>query len=128
MYEWLGARGVASVVRGAYGYGASADEHARCCAGRARQVGYHDVGEGLDELAAALAALPAPAYGFAYIDTIDSLMHKVGPDAHALIDAEVTGLLDAIEQRLCTRCPRERSCCSRPTTGWRPCRRSRRPT
>ena len=110
VYEWLGARGVASVVCGAYGYGASATSTA-LLRGASAQVGYHDVGEGLDELAAAFAALPAPAYGFAYIDTIDSLMHKVGPDAHALIDAEVTGLLDAIEQRLVHALPEERSRC-----------------
>ncbi|MGH2851455.1 MAG: alkaline phosphatase family protein [Solirubrobacteraceae bacterium] len=99
VYEWLGARDVASVVCGGYGYGTSATSTA-LLRGASAQVGYHDVGEGLAELAAVFAALPAPAYGFVYIDTIDSLMHKVGPGAHALIDAEVTSLLDAIERRL----------------------------
>jgi hypothetical protein len=99
IYEWLGEHGVSSVVCGSYGYGTSATSSA-LLRGVNALIGYHEIGDGLASLADAVAASPAPAYAFAYIDAVDSLMHKVGPRAHPLIDAEVTSILDAIEWQL----------------------------
>ena len=50
---------------------------------------------------------PAPAYGFAYLESIDTLMHKIGPGEpqRSLIDDEVSHLLDLIERALLDRLP-----------------------
>ena len=106
IYEWLGARDVASVVAGPIGYSASPASSA-LLRGATEAQGFFDLGDGLAALAQTLAALPAPVYGFVYVDDIDSLMHKVGPGepVGAHVDGEVAHLLATIEQRLLNALP-----------------------
>ena len=80
---------------------------ARCCEASTQQLGWIDVEDGLTRLADALSTLPAPAYGFAYIESIDALMHKVGPGEpqRSLVDGEIAYLLDVIERALLDRLP-----------------------
>ena len=101
IYEWLGERGVQSVVAGPTGLAASPTS-AALLQGATATVGFEDVGDGLAALARELSARPAPAYGFAYIEEIDSKMHQVGPGepAGVNVDADVERLLSAIEERL----------------------------
>jgi hypothetical protein len=101
LYELFAESGVASAVAGPLGV-AQSPTSAALVRGSIRQIGFLDVGDGLAELAAALSVLPAPAYGFAYIDLLDTLLHKVGPlePASSGVDAEVTRVLDSIQRRL----------------------------
>ena len=107
MYEWLRDRGVQSVVAGPVGFGVSPASTA-LLRGVSGAIGFRNVGDGLAELAVELAARPGRAYGFAYIEDIDSLMHKVGTGAPARthLDDEIANLLDAIEHRLLDALPR----------------------
>jgi Type I phosphodiesterase / nucleotide pyrophosphatase len=106
LYEWLGERDVATAAAGPTGLSASPASSA-LLRGVSEAHGFRDLGEGLATLAQTLAAFPAPAYGFVYIDDIDSLMHKIGPGepAGTHVDAEVDHLLTMIEQRLLSALP-----------------------
>jgi len=107
LYEWLGERGVASAVTGPIGYSASPTSGA-LLRGASSTLGFFEPGDGLEALAAQIAALPTPAYGFAYLDELDSLMHKVGPPADgggSHVDDELDHLLGLIERRLLARLP-----------------------
>jgi hypothetical protein len=106
LYEWLADRGVSSVVAGAVG-NATSPASGALLRGSSRQLGWLDVEDGLTRLADTFAELPAPAYAFAYLETIDTLMHKVGPGEpqRSLVDEEVTHLLDVIERALLRRLP-----------------------
>ena len=106
IYEWLADRGASSVVAGAVG-NATSPASSALLRGSTQQLGWLDVEDGLTRLADALAALPAPAYGFAYLESIDTLMHKIGPGERqrSLIDGEVSHLLDLIEHALLDRLP-----------------------
>jgi hypothetical protein len=106
LYERLAHDGVASVVAGPAGLGAT-PATAALVRGCAHQIGSGELGAGLAELAAQVASLQAPAYGFLYIDTLDTLFHKVGPGQphESGVDAEITRVLDAIEQRLLAALP-----------------------
>jgi hypothetical protein len=101
LYEWLSERGVSSVLGGPRGL-ATTPTTGALARGASRHVAFTDLGAGLAELAATLSDLPAPAYAFAYIDTVDTLMHKVGPlePGRTGVDAEITRILDAIETEL----------------------------
>jgi hypothetical protein len=101
LYEWLGERGVSSVVTGPLGYCMSQASRV-LMRGASGALGFVQAGDGLAAFAAELTALPAPAYGFVYLDDIDSLMHKVGPGEPGAtrVDDEVEHLLSAIERRL----------------------------
>jgi hypothetical protein len=101
LYEWLGDREVRSAVAGPVGFGVSPTSTA-LLRGASAGVGFHDLDTGLRALAEQLTAWPGPAYGFAYIEDIDSLMHKVGPGntAHTHLDDEIVRLLDTIERCL----------------------------
>ena len=101
LYEWLADRGVASVVTGPIGHGATPTSVA-LLRGATSLLGFHDVVAGLGRFARELAASPSPAYGFAYIEALDTLMHKVGPlePERTGVDAEVRHLLSAIETEL----------------------------
>ena len=61
---WLRDRGVQSVVAGPVGFGVSPTS-AALLRGVSGAIGFHNLGEGLAELAAELAACPGPAYGIA---------------------------------------------------------------
>jgi hypothetical protein len=106
LYEWLADRGASSVVAGAVG-NATSPASGALLRGSSRQLGWLDVEEGLTRLADALSELPAPAYAFAYLESIDTLMHKVGPGQpqRSLLDDEVSHLLDLIEHALLDRLP-----------------------
>jgi len=106
LYELLARSGVASAVAGPVGVAVSPTS-AALVRGSTKQIGFDDVGEGLAALARTLTELPAPAYGFVYIDLLDTLLHKVGPlsPADTGVDAEVTRVLDAIERRLLENLP-----------------------
>ncbi|HLW96996.1 MAG TPA: alkaline phosphatase family protein [Solirubrobacteraceae bacterium] len=101
LYEWLAERGVSSVLGGPRGL-ATTPTTGALARGADRHVAFSDLGGGLAELAGVISDLPAPAYAFAYIDTVDTLMHKVGPlePARTGVDAEITRILDAIETEL----------------------------
>jgi hypothetical protein len=101
IYEWLAQRGVASAVLGSMVFAGSPTSRA-LLRGATEQLGFFGLADGLAELAAAMARLPAPAYGFAYIDSLDTLLHKVGPGdpQRTGIEAEVGVILDAIERSL----------------------------
>jgi predicted AlkP superfamily pyrophosphatase or phosphodiesterase len=105
-YETLAGRGVSSVVSGPSGL-AQSPSTAALVRGAACQLGFASVGGGLAELAGAMAELPAPAYGFAYIEDLDTILHRVGPlePGRTHVDAEITRLLDAIEQSLLEQLP-----------------------
>lgn len=106
LYELLAADGVASVVAGPAGV-ARSPASAALVRGSSAQIGFGEIVDGLAELAATLAALPAPAYGFVYLDSLDTLLHKVGPaQPHDTgVDEEITRVLDAIEQALLAALP-----------------------
>jgi hypothetical protein len=106
LYQVLAESAISSAVAGPAGV-AGSPTSAALVRGSTRQIGFLDVGDGLAQLAATLAELPAPAYGFAYIDLLDTLLHKVGPlqPADTGVDAEVTRVLDAIERRLLEQLP-----------------------
>jgi hypothetical protein len=97
LYEWLAERGVASVLGGPRGL-ATTPTTAALTRGASGHVAFSDLRGGLAELAAALSKLPAPAYAFAYIETLDTLLHKVGPlePDRTGADAETARILDAI--------------------------------
>lgn len=101
LYEWLAERGVASVLGGPRGL-ASTPTTAALTRGASARIAFSDLRRGLAELAAALSGLPAPAYAFAYIETLDTLLHKVGPlePGRTGADAETVRILDAIETEL----------------------------
>jgi hypothetical protein len=108
LFELLAREGIASVVAGPAGVAASPTS-AALVRGSTRQIGFAEIQSGLAELTAAVASLPAPTYGFAYLDSLDSLQHKVGPgqpDATG-VDAEITRVLDAIEQHLLAKLPED---------------------
>ena len=98
IYEWLGERGVRTIVSGAIEFAATPASGA-LLRGASDVLSFVDLGDGLQALARALAALPTPAYGFVYIDDADSLMHRVGPGT-PVVDSEVEYLLSAIERCL----------------------------
>jgi hypothetical protein len=101
IYEQLAERGVSSVVAGPWGVAVSPTS-AALTRGASGELGYGNVAGGLAELARAVTAMPPPAYGFIYIETIDTLMHKVGPGepVRTHVDTEVARLLEAIEHEL----------------------------
>jgi len=106
IYEWLAQRGVSSVVAGAMG-NATSPASSALLRGSTQQLGWLDVADGLTRFADALTALPAPAYGFAYLESVDTLMHKVGPGEpqRSLVDSEVAYLLDLVQRALLDRLP-----------------------
>ncbi|HEX4036075.1 MAG TPA: alkaline phosphatase family protein [Solirubrobacteraceae bacterium] len=106
LYEWLTERGVSSVLGGPRGL-ATTPTTGALARGATRHVGFSDLEAGLAELAGVLSDLPAPAYAFAYVDSLDTLLHKVGPlePGRTGADAEITRILDAIESELLARLP-----------------------
>jgi len=105
-YETLAGHGVSSVVGGPWSLARSPSTSV-LVRGAQRQLAFASLGSGLTELAAAVGELPAPAYGFAYIDDLDTMLHRVGPlePGRTHVDAEITRLLDAIEQSLLNQLP-----------------------
>jgi hypothetical protein len=101
VYEWLERHGASSAVLGSMAFAGSPTSSA-LLRGATEQIGYLALEDGLAQLAGAMARLPAPAYGFVYIDTLDTLLHKVGPGdpQRTGIEAEVELILDAIERSL----------------------------
>ena len=101
IYEWLGARGVTSAVLGSMVFAGSPTSRA-LLRGASEQLGFLALEDGLAELAGAMRRLAAPAYGFAYIDALDTLLHKVGPGdtQRTGVDAEIELILDVIERAL----------------------------
>ena len=108
IFELLAREGVSSVVAGPAGIAASPTS-AVLVRGSTSQIGFADIGSGLAELAAAMASLSAPVYGFAYVDSLDTLLHKVGPlqPAGTGVDAEIMRVLDAIERSLLAQLPED---------------------
>jgi hypothetical protein len=106
IYEWLAQRGAASVVAGQVG-NATSPASSALLRGSTRQLGWLEVEDGLTRLADTVAELPAPAYAFAYLESIDTLLHKVGPGEprRSRVDPEVSHLLDLIERALLHRLP-----------------------
>ena len=117
-YEWLAAHGTASVVAGNAVHAHSPASGA-LMRGAGRTIGFPDAPSGLEAMAAALTAMPAPAYGFLYIEDIDSLMHRVGPGAPGSHRARYGDRVSAQRDRAnasCAACRRARSCSLPPTT------------
>ncbi|HUB77005.1 MAG TPA: alkaline phosphatase family protein, partial [Solirubrobacteraceae bacterium] len=101
IYEWLAEHGAQSAVLGSMVFAGSPTSRA-LLRGASEQLGFLALEDGLAELAGAMRRLAAPAYGFAYIDALDTLLHKVGPGdtQRTGVDAEIELILDVIERAL----------------------------
>jgi predicted AlkP superfamily pyrophosphatase or phosphodiesterase len=59
-------------------------------------VAFDDLADGLGRLVGSLSSVTT-GYGFAYIDEIDALMHRIGPDSD-VVDAAVERILTTIDR------------------------------
>jgi hypothetical protein len=97
LYHQLAGLGVASVAFQHISYASSS--YTRRVTSGATVVPYRTLPEALVNLATSVAQAGAPIYAFLYIDTIDTIAHRYGPDSPQL-DAEIGGVLDTLERTL----------------------------